>query len=68
MRNPRCSHKWKRMKGVHTCVVQVSLLPLSQCKQNNSGCLAAGVKVKQTLGEKNQMTFFGEEGTRELIR
>lgn len=50
------------MKGAHTCVVQVNLLPLSQCKQNNSGCLAAGVKLNGTLGEKNLITFFGEKG------
>lgn len=50
------------MKGAHTCVVQVNLLPLGQCKQNNSGCLAAGVKLNGTLGEKNLITFFGEKG------
>lgn len=51
------------MKGAHTCVVQVNHLPLSQCKQNNSGCLAAGVKPNGTLGEeKNLITFFGEKG------
>lgn len=62
MRNLHCSHKWRLMKGAHTCVVQVNLLPLSQCKQNNSGCLAAGVKVNGTLGKKNLITFFGEKG------
>ena len=50
------------MKGVHTCVVQVKHLSLSQCKHNNSGCLAAGIKVNGTLGEKNLITFFGEKG------
>ena len=62
MRNLRSFHKWRGMKGAHTCVVQVKLLPLGQCKQNNSGYLAAGVKLNGTLQEKNLITFFWEKG------